>query len=204
MRRRRFVAWRGIDGVRAEAARVELEADRLSASGTQIGADPLPYRLDYVLETGEGFVTTRLRVEVEGHDWSRQLVLERDPGGSWACATQTSGSPDLPPPSGDLEPVNGALDCDLGLCPLTNTMPVLRHGLLEGGAQDFVMAWVSVPDLGVHRSEQRYEHVRALDRGAIVRYVGRHWDFVGELELDQDGLVVHYPDLAVRLEADLA
>jgi hypothetical protein len=204
MRRRRFVAWRGIDGVRAEAARVDLEADRLSASGTQIGADPLPYRLDYVLETEVGFVTSRLLVEVEGDEWSRQLRLERDPGGSWSCSAEARGSEDLPPPGGDLKAVAGALDCDLGLCPLTNTMPVLRHGLLEDGAQDFVMVWVSVPDLGVHRSEQRYEHVRRLSRGAIVRYVGRHRDFVGELELDQDGLVVHYPQLAVRLEAGAA
>lgn len=189
-----------MDGFRAEAAQVELAADRLHASGTQIGAHPLPYRLDYTLVTGDGFVTSRLIVAVDGADWRRRLVLERDSRGRWACSTEASGAPDLPPPGGVLDTVQEALDCDLGLCPLTNTMPVLRHGLLAGGAEDFVMAWVSVPDLGVHRSEQRYEHVRTTERGAVVRYVGRHRDFVGELEFDEDGLVVHYPDLALRLE----
>ena len=37
--------------------------------------------------------------------------------------------------------------------PLTNFMPAWR---LAGVPADHVMAWVSVPDLGVRRSEQRY------------------------------------------------
>jgi uncharacterized protein len=67
--------------------------------------------------------------------------------------------------------------------------------LLEAGAQpqDFVMAWVAVPDLTVHRSEQRYE---PIDRNH-VRYVDPSFEAV--LELDDDGLVVHYPDLAERI-----
>lgn len=76
--------------------------------------------------------------------------------------------------------VLGAVDCDLGRSPLTNVMPVRRHRLHEApGAVDFLMAWVSVPDLGVHRSRQRYEHLRpvAVDSPAVVRYVGAHRGF---------------------------
>ena len=74
-------------------------------------------------------------------------------------------------------------------------MPVLRAGLLEAGAQphDFVMAWVAVPELTVHRSEQRYE---PIDRHH-VRYMDPSFEAV--LELDDDGLVVRYPDLAERI-----
>jgi hypothetical protein len=74
-------------------------------------------------------------------------------------------------------------------------MPVRRHGLHEApGAVDFLMAWVAVPALAVSPSRQRYEHVRP----GVVRYVGEHRGYVGELELDADGLVVHYPELARR------
>ena len=200
--RDRLIVWRGLDAFRAEAADVRLLADRLSARGVQIGAEPLPYRLDYELDTGEGFVTTRLAVQARGQGWTRSLDLRRDGDGSWSCSTQSAGAPELGEPGGELSGVAGALDCDLGLCPLTNTMPVRRCGLLEGGeGQDFVMAWVSVPGLQVHRSEQRYEHVRRTDQTSVVRYVGRHRDFVGELELDADGLVIHYPQLAERVGA---
>lgn len=201
--RRRLVVWRGLDGFRAEAADVRLLADRLSAQGTQIGAEPLPYRLDYRLETGGDFVTERLFVEARGEGWMRSLDLLRDGDGSWSCSTDHAGAGRLGDPGGDLTGVAGALDCDLGLCPLTNTMPVRRCGLLEGGdGRDFVMAWVSVPGLEVHRSEQRYEHVRRTGRTSVVRYVGRHRDFVGELEFDADGLVIRYPELAERVGAD--
>jgi uncharacterized protein len=165
---------------------VRLEAGRLSARGTQIGAEPEPYRLDYQLETGDRWVTESLYVEARSHDWERRLVLVRDRVGGWSA----NGEP--------LADLDGAIDCDLGLCPLTNTMPVLREGLLERGAEarDFVMAWVAVPALTVHRSEQRYEPMDPC----TVRYVGKHRDFVGELTFDADGLVVRYPGLAERVE----
>lgn len=63
----------------------------------------------------------------------------------------------------------------------------------------FLMAWVSVPDLRVVPSRQRYEHVGERDGRLVVRYVGEHRDFVGELELDDDGFVLLYPELAERV-----
>ncbi len=73
-------------------------------------------------------------------------------------------------------------------------MPVRRHDLhRRPGAVDFLMAWVSVPDLAVHPSRQRYEHVRVDDEGAVVRYVGAHRGFEGELQLDPDGFVFVIP-----------
>jgi hypothetical protein len=94
--------------------------------------------------------------------------------------------------------VEGALDCDLQNSPLTNTMPILREDLLEPGAeaQNFLMAWVAVPELTVHRSEQRYEPIDAHR----VRYVGVGQDFVAELVVDDDGLVVRYPQLGERVQ----
>jgi hypothetical protein len=94
--------------------------------------------------------------------------------------------------------IEGALDCDLGLSPLTNAMPVHRTGLLHRpGAEDFLMTWVSVPDLVVHASAQRYEHVRP----GVVRYVdrGQFEGFTAELAFDADGLVLDYPGLARRV-----
>jgi hypothetical protein len=169
----RFVVWRGLDEWRAEAAAIELLGDGLRATGTQIGAG---YRLDYELDATEaGFVTRRLAVRATGDGWQKELVLERDRMGD-------------------------ALDCDLGLSPLTNSMPVVRHRLHERpGEVDFRMAWVSVPDLEVHESAQRYEHVRP----GVVRYVdrGAFEGFTAELELDEDGLALTYPGLARRAVA---
>jgi uncharacterized protein len=196
----RLLVWRGIDEWRSEACRVRVEGDRLTAIGTQIGVAPVAYRVDYTLTTGTQWVTSRLDVTATGDGWMRRLDLRSDGAGSWTCTTEESGDVVLPPVGGDLTAVEGALDCDLARCPLTNTMPVLRHRLLfEPGAQDFLMAWVSVPDLHVHPSRQRYEHVGRDETGAVVRYVGEHRGFVGMLAFDADGFVTYYPDLALRV-----
>ena len=79
-------------------------------------------------------------------------------------------------------------------------MPVARAGLAEReGGEDFLMAWVSVPDLALIAYPQRYEHVRRRPDGrATVRFVDRGpaEGFLADLELDRDGFVVrspHYP-----------
>jgi hypothetical protein len=198
LRKRQTILWRGLDGWRAEYCDVSLYADRLFARGTQIGLDPLPYKLSYALDTAIGFDTARLTVDSQGEGWSRRLDLLRDPQGAWHISADSRGAGELPEPGGDPAEFAEARDCDLGFCPLTNTMPILREGIRDGrGPVDLIMAWVSVPDLRVIRSEQRYEPID--DRR--VRYVGKHRDFVGELELDADGLVVRYPDLAERVDS---
>ncbi|GLZ78198.1 hypothetical protein Afil01_30050 [Actinorhabdospora filicis] len=177
----------------AEYASIDLAADHLIATGTAVGGDPMPYRLTYRLTTTHGWVTSRLLVETEGGSWRRRLDL-RHHDGTWTIDTEADGSPDLPPPGGDPAALTGALDCDLGLSPLTNTMPVLRAGLLHGGGPvDFLMAWVSVPDLAVVPSTQTYTFVRRLDDGASVRFASP--GFTREVEFDASGLVRDYPSI---------
>src|ERR1700761_5701455 len=140
-----------------EFAEVAFEPDRLSARGVAIGGDPVAYRLDYVLETGRGFVTTLLDVSGRGAGWSRRLVLRRDGAGAWTVDAGTEGNPELPAAGGDAAGPAGGLDCDLGLSPVTNLMPIMRHGLLSSEVQvELTMAWVSVPGLTVEPDGQRY------------------------------------------------
>jgi uncharacterized protein len=153
----RTLVWRGLDAVRLEICRAEVDGRNLRATGTQVGAEPEPYELHYAVEPG------RLRVEVVGGK-SAELALD------------------------------GADFFDLASSPLFNSLPVLEHGLNERGeARDFVMRWVSVPDLGVSRSEQRYEPFGP----GMVRF--RSGEFTAMLSLDEDGFVVRYPGLAERV-----
>jgi len=183
-----------------EFADVDVEPHRLTAVGIAIGTTPIAYRMDYKLETLGEFVTSGLLVETRGDGWSRKLDLRRTRSGKWSIRAAAVGASDLPAPGGDVADFAEALDCDLALSPLTNTMPVLRHGLLEGGGPlDFVMAWVSVPDLSVHRSGQRYTFVHREGDNSIVRYESSSRDFVAELTFDPEGLVIAYPGIGRRI-----
>jgi hypothetical protein len=176
----RLLLWRGLDAWRAESAHVRLDGGRLSAQGTQLGAEPEPYRLDYRLSTDTDLITASLELSLRSAGGLRRLVLQRGADGRWKAGDR------------HVPEVDGALDCDLALSPLTNYMPAAR---LRGRPVDHVIAWVSVPGLQVLRSEQRYEPVDQRR----VRYVGLDHDFTAELELDDDGFVTRYPGLAERV-----
>ena len=60
----RLLLWRGLDEWRAESAHVRIDGDRMTATGTQLGVTPEPYRLDYTLRTGPEFVTETLELSV--------------------------------------------------------------------------------------------------------------------------------------------
>ncbi len=197
----RLILWEGTDEWRAEAVTMELGADGVHAHGTQLGADPLPYRLDYRL-AAPAFVTDSLEVDVAGDGWGRSLRLARAGDGDWTIDARAEGDAPLGPPGGDAGPLRGAIDCDLGLSPLTNLLPIRRDRIHETVARaDYVMAWVSVPDLGVIAYPQRYEHVRRHDGGSVVRFTSLGVDegFQADLQLDSDGLVVVYPELTRRI-----
>ncbi len=183
----------------AEFADVLVQPRRLTASGIAIGSIAHGYRLDYKLETRSDFITSGLLVTARGGGWSRRLDLRRLRSGRWTARTSCHGNAEMPAPGADMTAFDEALDCDLALSPLTNSMPVLRHGLLDGGGPvDFLMAWVSVPDLSVHASRQRYTFLCKSGDISVVRYESESRDFVAELPFDADGLVIDYPGIGRR------
>lgn len=200
--RTRLLAWSGPDPRRVDAAHVWLGSDRLTAHGSSTTAD---HTVTYRLRTTEGWVTSALDVTVEGDGWRRMLALRRATDGWSALVRERGADGDERVRPLELPDLGGALDCDLALCPLTNTMPVLREGLVaaaqrgERRRRDLLMAWVSLPDLQVLASQQVYEAGPpvVVGGGAHVRYAAG--EFEAHLEVDADGLIVNYPGLGRRL-----
>ncbi|MGW5354612.1 putative glycolipid-binding domain-containing protein [Streptomyces sp. NPDC004031] len=180
----RMLTWSVEETGGVETSWVEWEEGALRGRGRAVGVRPEPYWVEYVLETDERYATRRLTVSAEDSSGARRLEL-RQQDGSWTA----DGRP--------LPELAGALDCDLGMSPLTNTMPVLRHGLHRGGAHDFLVAFVSVPGLAVRAARQSYTHLGRTDGGGRVRYASG--DYRSDLEFDRDGLVVVYPGMARRV-----
>lgn len=226
----RTVHWQGVDDARRfDVVSVKLDRDRLSAKGTSRTGD---YQLQWSLRTGAEWITRSLDVQVTASTWSRRLALIRDAAGRWAAEGRADGTPvtargdlltidgsDWDPAAGaspgilDPPSLTAADDCDLGLCPLTNTMPMLRtvlprsgrtgsaDGSTPGPEVNFVMAWVEVPSLRVIRSQQAYQLRRVdVDGTSVVRYIGLHRSFESDLAVDRDGLVIDYPQLARRVD----
>jgi len=105
-----LLLWKGIGSWGAEVSQVRLDEDRLSATGTQMGVEPLPYRVDYELTTGPSWATQHLGVVAVGGGWRRQLDLRHNGEGRWTCTTDEEGDVNLPSPGGDMTAVAGALE----------------------------------------------------------------------------------------------
>ena len=198
-----FMVWTGVEEWLTDAARVELGEGALTATGIQLGAEPAPFRVDYRLEAPRHYVTAELELTATAEGWSRHLFLRHDGSGNWRAEVADTGEVPGGPWDGELPDLTEARDIDIENSPLTNTMPILREGFRAGGSGDFVMAFVRMPTLRVEASPQRYEHVRTTENGSVVRYISREGDFTADLELDADGLLVHYPRLATRVEPGL-
>jgi hypothetical protein len=183
----RLLVWHIDATAGVDTAWVEIDGRRLVADGRAAGQRPFAWWTAYRVETDDDFVTARVTVESRWANGGATLDLVRSGAGWTANGTPR---PDL----------GTALDCDLGACPLTNTMPVLRHGLLGSPAErELLMAFVEVPQLTVVPSIQRYTHVRAIEGGgAVVTY--RSDSFRSNLTFDADGFVVDYPQLGRRVE----
>src|SRR3954465_3843694 len=88
--------WAGTDEWRAETAHVRPAEGRFTATGVQVGIGPVPYRVDYALDTTAAWTTHTLQVTAAGDDWRRSLHLMRDSSGRWTCRAEDAGQVDLP------------------------------------------------------------------------------------------------------------
>ena len=195
------MGWAKADAYGIELVDVRLERHRLSGRGVGIAVRPVLFHLEYELDTGPDFVTSRLAATTRGSGWRRSLELVRGRDARWRATYETNGVAPFEPPTAELKSFSGALDCDLQMSPLTNSMPVLRDGLLAGGsAHDYVMAWVALPSLTVTSSRQRYVPLGSLpDGGRTIRYESLDSDFSAEVTFDSAGLVIDYPQLGRRV-----
>jgi hypothetical protein len=95
-----------------------------------------------------------------------------------------------------LPELDGCIDIDIWPTPFTNTFPIRRQPLAIGERREFVMAWVSAPELTVRPMRQGY--TRLADR----LYLYQNLDgsgFRAELSVDDDGVVLDYQGLFRRV-----
>ena len=194
MSRSRYV-WQGLDDPsRVDQVNVQITDRGMLAFGT---ATSDTFATVWRLDVDAGWLTRRLEVTARGFGWSRNLVLDRSADGSWTARTSVTGDVDLPDPGlDDPGSVIGAQDCDLGLCPLTNTMPIRRLGLLDDDVPEtrLTMAWVDVP------SCRSFAATRSTRPRAPAGSTSPAADFHTEFDVDRDGVVIDYPELATRID----
>lgn len=93
------------------------------------------------------------------------------------------------------------MDVNIGITPATNARPIKRLRLSGGASQVIFAAYVPLPeqingDFLLHHAAQRYTW-RKPDK--LYRYEDLSRNITAELDVDEDGLVVDYPNIFRRV-----
>jgi uncharacterized protein len=179
------VQWESWDGNGVQHVAIETRPRSVRYSGFVIETIPRPLAIRFDLVTGEDHIVRSLTVERLGVDG--RIALEHDGQGIWY-----TGGERMPQLDGVLEP-------DISVTPLTNTFPIRRLALAEGASANILTAYVDVAAMTVLADAQRYT---CLTPGRLYRYESRDSDFRADIALGDDGLVDIYPGLFRRRIAD--
>ena len=141
-----------------------------------------PYGVRYAIELDERWHTRTAQIWGQSRTGTRTVRLEADGDGHWRVDGRAR--PDL----------DGVFDVDLEASSMTNAFPVRRLRLARGESAQAPAAYVRSLDLAVERLEQGYVSF-GENR---YDYTAPAFDTHCELVYDESGLVLDYPDIAVR------
>lgn len=185
----RTICWTPIWNKDQEGVGLEhlLLADRVADSAIlAFDEEHGPFRLTYRLTWDEAW---RLRdaelVAVTAHV-TRSLRLQTDGQGHWRYGDGRA-----------IAELDGCLDIDIWPTPFTNSFPIRREPMAVGERREFRMAWVFAPELTVQPQPQAY--TRLADRLYLFESLDGS-GFRAELPVDEDGIVLDYPDLFRRVK----
>jgi hypothetical protein len=147
-----------------------------------------PFRLTYRLAWDESWQLREAALVVATERSTQSLYLHTDGQGHWRDGAGRTRN--------DLD---GCIDVDIWPTPFTNTFPIRRDPMAVGQRRQFRMAWIYAPDLTVHPQTQAY--TRLAERLYLFENLDSN-GFRVELSVDQDGIVVDYPELFRRVTND--
>lgn len=162
---------------------------------TERGADSIvlgfdeergPFRLTYRLAWDESWRLRDAELFLTTERSNGSLRLQTDGLGHWQDGNDRA-----------IDALDGCMDIDIWPTPFTNSFPILREPMAIGERRQFLMAWVFAPDLTVHPQPQAYTRL------ADQLYLFENLDgsaFRAELSVDEDGIVLDYPDLFRRVK----
>src|SRR5262245_7859692 len=175
--------WQDWSGEGLQHLVLRIQSDRIVAEGMVLATiEGRHFAATYRVECDTSWRATTMQARLAGVD--RDIDLATDGAGHWRDGNGAS-----------LHDLDGAIDIDLSVTPFTNTLPIRRLDLDEGQSADIRAVYVRLPELNVAIDAQRYT---CLKRGRQYRYESLDSDFVRDIDVDADGLVVTYPGLFKR------
>ena len=194
--REQRLVWIPDDEPGIEDARVAYGDDSVRFSGVVVRLwEGRPLRASYELVCDAGWRVRELRLIAESEaTGEHELHLLADGAGGWRNGGDGADSADQ-----SLAALQGCIDVDIMLTPLTNTLPIRRLALATGEAREISVVYIAAPDFTVRPFRQRYTRLDDADGQRRYRYESMESGFTAELPVDADGFVIAYPAIWRRV-----
>ena len=186
---RRTARWSDRDGRGLEHCVLERDETGLTLEGVVAGTRKGRHGARYRVRTDAGLRTREVLVRYVG---GPELHVVADAEGRWTDALRDEA----------IESLDGCLDVDIGVTPATNALPIARLRLEAGRSADIVAAYVPLPSEieGAFLPRAARQRYTCLEPGRRYRYKGLFRSFVADLDIDEAGLVLDYPDTFRRVD----
>jgi uncharacterized protein len=139
------------------------------------------FSIKYTLNCDPSWQFKTLNLELV--ETKEKIKLESDGYGNWSND------------SGIISKLHGAIDIDISATPFTNTLPIRRLRLGKKQHAEILVAYISIPELGIDIDRQRYT---CLSKHTFL-FEQIDNNFARKIAVDKDGLVVTYPGLFKRI-----
>lgn len=186
-----IVRWTEWDGTGLEHLVLKSHEAGFRADSVVIGGrGDSPYGARYQVSCDTRWRTREVRLDYIG---THSMHVATDGDGHWF--DMLAGQQPIPE-------LDGCFDVDIGVTPLTNTLPIKRLGLSGGASKQIRAAYVPLPSqiknqrLLPEPADQRYT---CLEENQLYRYEGLFRSFSADLAVDAYGLVKDYPETFRRL-----
>ena len=175
------ITWHGLAWKSEEHCEIEASDAGIEARGSVYGTteDGTDFEIGYVIELSPEWEVQHVLVNDAKHEGS-SLDLQRE-NDQWFDAEGMH-----------LEEFDRVEYIDLALTPLTNTLPIKRLPFTNNETHKISVLYVDLPKLELRKVEQCYTK---LGKNTYRYQDIEILDFTADIVVDDDGLVVVYPNL---------
>lgn len=143
------------------------------------------YLLEYKILTNAAWETLFVDIKSRHSDQVMHHQYESDGKGHWTSNGRA------------LEYLQGCIDIDISLTPLTNTLPIKRLSFEKETPQRILVLYFDILEQQVKPVQQQYTQLSYYQ----YLYENVEDDFNANIELDENGFVLDYPGQFERAEA---
>lgn len=179
------ILWTGREYYSLENCLVDVTPSGVDISSVIVGKyEGKLYRVEYHIKTNPEWETQFLQITSRHSNRELNCRLMSDGHGNWISEGHRVGQFD------------GCTDVDIAVTPFTNTLPINRLQLEPQESKEVQVIYFDLLQQEIRPVHQRYKRTGDLQ----YHYENIPNDFEADITVDENGLVVDYPQLFKRSE----